>query len=323
MNSWKDRYLRYMQVRGYSPETIEGHKTYLRSFLAYLESVSITDPQAITPTIIRNYQTYLFEKVNQNGKQNTVSSRNNNLKAAKRFIRYMHSEGVWEEDPGQEVEYAIEPKRLPRTILTQAEMKRLLDAPDMNTALGYRDRTILEVFYTNGIRRSELINLRLGDLDLDAGTMRINAGKGNKDRVVPIGTIAIRYLKHYIKTVRPLLVKNNDDHIFLSERSRKICKCMLGLRLKEYAKKAGIEKDISVHTLRATCATHCLQGKKRREQMHPRHLMELLGHNSMEALNPYLSVSIADLKEAHTRCHPREMIVGTMHHGKIPKKGYI
>ena len=81
---------------------------------------------------------------------------------------------------------------------------------------------------------------------------------------------------------------------------------MLGLRLKEYTKKAGIEKNISVHTLRATCATHCIQGKKRKEQMHPRYLMELLGHNSMEALNPYLSVSIVDLKEAHSRCHPRE-----------------
>jgi integrase/recombinase XerD len=81
---------------------------------------------------------------------------------------------------------------------------------------------------------------------------------------------------------------------------------MLGLRLKEYARQAGIEKDISTHTLRATCATHCLRGKKRKEQMHPRYLMVLLGHNSMEALNSYLSVSIVDLKEAHQLCHPRE-----------------
>lgn len=97
-----------------------------------------------------------------------------------------------------------------------------------------------------------------------------------------------------------------NDHVFLSREGNEICKCMLGLRLKEYTKKAGIEKNISVHTLRATCATHCIQGKKRKEQMHPRYLMELLGHNSMEALNPYLSVSIVDLKEAHSRCHPRE-----------------
>jgi integrase/recombinase XerD len=132
-------------------------------------------------------------------------------------------------------------------------------------------------------------------------------GKGDKDRMAPVCRIACRYLKHYIRDVRPYLVKDpKDEHVFLRERGSKICKCMLGLRLKGYVRKAGIDKDISVHTLRATCATHCLRGKKRNQQMHPRYLMELLGHSSMEALNPYLAVSIADLQEAHSRCHPRE-----------------
>ena len=199
------------------------------------------------------------------------------------------------------------PRRLPRNVLTESEMKRLLDAPDKSTVLGYRDKTILEVFYSSAIRRLELLNLNLNDIDLDAGVLRINAGKGNKDRVVPIGKIACRYLKHYVREVRAYLVKDpTNDHVFLSRQGKRISKCMLGLRLKMYVKKAGIEKDISPHTLRATCATHCLRGKKRKHQMHPRHLMELLGHSSMEALNPYLSVSIADLKEAHNRCHPRE-----------------
>jgi len=139
------------------------------------------------------------------------------------------------------------------------------------------------------------------------GNERKNIVWSDKARMVPVGRIACRYLKHYIKDVRPYLVKDpKGDHVFLNERGNRICKCMLGLRLKRYVKKAGIEKDISVHTLQATCATHCLRGKKRKEQMHPRYLMELLGHSSMEALNPYLAVSLADLKEAHTRCHPRE-----------------
>jgi integrase/recombinase XerD len=229
------------------------------------------------------------------------------LEAAKRLLKFMRDEEALEEDPGEGVDYAIEAKRLPRYVLTETEIIKLLEAPDTSTVYGYRDRVILEVFYSTGIRRSELINLRLEDLDLDDGLLRVNAGKGNKDRVVPIGKIAQRYLKNYLQAVRPRLVKDpNDDHVFLSQRGSRICKCMMGLRLKGYLKKAGIEKDISIHTLRATCATHCLRGKKRGEQMHPRHLMELLGHSSMEALNPYLSVSIADLKEAHNRCHPRE-----------------
>jgi integrase/recombinase XerD len=298
METYKDAYFKRLEVLGYSPETIGSHQWRLKFFLDYLESVGVKEPSQITPIHIRNYQTCLFERMNRQGKADAASSRNNMLKVAKRFI---------EEDPGENVDYAIEPKRLPRYVSTEGEVKRLLDAPDLSTALGYRDRTILEVFYSSGIRRSELINLRLTDIDLDAGLLRVNAGKGNKDRMVPLGKIAVKFLKGYVKEVRQCLVKDpKDDHVFLSLQGRKICKCMLGLRLKDYLKKASIEKNISIHTLRATCATHCLRGKKRGEQMHPRHLMELLGHSSMETLNPYLAVSIADLKEAHGRCHPRE-----------------
>jgi integrase/recombinase XerD len=307
MEVWKGKYLKRLVVLGYSPTTLENHECLLRFFLAYLQGNSIQEPVQITPATVRNYQTYLFEKINDRGKQNNVSYRNNLLKVAKRFLKFLLEEEAIGEDPSENVDYAIMPRRLPRNILTETEMKRLLDIPDKTTVLGYRDKTILEVFYTSGIRRAELLNIRIGDVDTDGEVIRINAGKGNKDRVVPIGRIASRYLKHYIREVRPLLIKDpSNDHVFLSLQGNKITKCMLGLRLKEYVKKAGIEKDISPHTLRATCATHCLRGKKRKEQMHPRHLMELLGHSSMEALNPYLSVSIADLKEAHNRCHPRE-----------------
>jgi integrase/recombinase XerD len=307
MNAWRDAYFKRLEVLGYSSETLGSHQWRLKAFLEYLESVGVREPKQITTAHIRNYQTHLFERLNRQGKMDQVSSRNNMLKVAKKFVRFLFDEEVIDEDPGEGLEYAIEPKRLPRYVLTEVEVRRLLEAPDLSTALGYRDRTILEVFYSCGIRRSELINLRLNDVDIDAGLLRVNAGKGNKDRMVPLGRIAGKFLKNYIKDVRPHLVKDpNDDHIFLSLLGRKICKCMLGLRLKGYLKTAGIDKKVSIHTLRATCATHCLRGKKRGEQMHPRYLMELLGHSSMESLNPYLAVSIADLKEAHNRCHPRE-----------------
>ena len=280
MNNWLERYIKHLEVLNYSAETVTSSRWRLKPFLVYLESQGVTDPKAITPAIVRNYQTFLFEHLNAQGKQNNVSYRNMLLLTAKGFLRFLFEEGNLSEDPGKEVEYAIESKRLPRNVLTETEMKKLLNAPDKTTVLGYRDKTILEVFYSSGIRRAELINLRLNDVDLDGETLRINSGKGDKDRVVPIGKIACRYLKHYIQEVRVRLVKaHTEDYVFLSLQGNEITKCMIGLRLKEYAKKAGIEKDISVHTLRATCATHCIQGKKRKEQMHPRYLMELLGHN--------------------------------------------
>ncbi len=309
MNEWVERYFNRMKVLGYSIETQKSHRWRLPFFLAHLESLGVKDVSQITPALVRGYQNALFEKVNQYGRLSRVSYRNNLLLVAKQFLKFLAEEGAIPEDPGKGVEYAIEPKRLPRYVLTENETRKLLAVPDLETTRGYRDRAILELFYSSGIRRSELIGVRLGDLDLEAGLLRINAGKGNKDRVVPVGQIALKYLKGYIQEIRPHLVKHpQDDHLFLSQQGTRISKCMMGLRLKEYAKKAGIEKDISVHTLRATCATHCLRGKRRGEQMHPRHLMELMGHSSMEALNPYLSVSIPDLKEAHNRCHPREKL---------------
>ena len=307
MDVWKEKYFHHLAVLGYSPETLRTHQWRLKPFLSFLEAKGIQDPTGITPALVRSYPAFLFGQLNPQGLPNNVTYRNNLLIVAKKFLGFLHEEGAVSDDPGEGVEYAIEPKRLPRAILTQAEIKRLLDAPDKSTVLGYRDKTMLEVLYSNGIRRAELLGLKLPDIDLEAGVMRVNAGKGNKDRVVPIGKVAQSYLKHYLAQVRPYLAKDpTNQHVFLSLQGHKITKCMLGLRLKEYAKKAGIGKNISPHTLRATCATHCIQGKKRKEQMHPRYLMELLGHSSMESLNPYLSVSIVDLKEAHSRCHPRE-----------------
>lgn len=307
MDLWKDKYFMHLKVLNYSPETVMSRHWCLAPFFRYLKEQGITDPIAITSTVVRNYQTHLFQQVNGQGKQNSVTYRNHLLIVAKSFLRFLFEEKVILEDPGKDVEYAILPKRLPRTVLTEHEVKKLLSMPDKTTALGYRDKTMLEVMYSCGARRQEIINLKLTELDLDAGTIRINAGKGNKDRVVPIGKIACRYLKHYVKEVRAYLVKDpTNDHVFLSLQGNKLSKTMLGHWLKIYAQKAGIDKPITPHTLRATCATHCIQGKKRKQQMHPRHLMELMGHNSMEALNPYLSVSIVDLKEAHQRCHPRE-----------------
>ena len=307
MTEWEQKYFSHLKVLGYSAETTASHHWRLKPFLGYLGSIGVLEPGQIPSSVLRDYQAHLFSQVNQYGRFNNVSSRNNHLKVARKFLRFLFEEGATLEDLGEGVEYAKEPKRLPRYVLTEHEIKKLLETPDTNTVLGYRDRTILEVFYTCGIRRSELIHLKVGDIDLEAGLLRVNAGKGNKDRVVPVGKIALRYLRHYLKEVRPHLVKDpTKENVFLSRQGKPICRCMLGLRLKRYAKKAGIAKNISVHTLRATCATHCLRGKKRKEQMHPRHLMELMGHSSMEALNPYLAVSIADLKEAYSRCHPRE-----------------
>jgi integrase/recombinase XerD len=307
LQEWVSLYLRHLEVRNYSPQTISSTEWRLKPFLAFLESKGIKDPNSITVEIVRNYQTYLFYYINAKGKQNSVGYRNIQLLYVKYYLRYLYAEKAIKEDPGENVELARAPKRLPRYILTETEVQRFLDSPDKTTVLGYRDKTILEILYSNGIRRSELLNLKLQDIDLSEEVIRINSGKGGKDRIVPIGKIACQCLKRYLTQIRPYMVRDStNEYVFLSREGNRVSKSMLGLRIKRYAKEAGIEKNVTPHTLRATCATHCIQGKNQREQMHPRYVMELLGHASLEALNPYLSVSIVDLKEAHRRCHPRE-----------------
>jgi integrase/recombinase XerD len=152
------------------------------------------------------------------------------------------------------------------------------------------------------VRRGELKNLLLQDVDYTDGLLRINSGKGNKDRVVPIGKIACRYLENYIKAVRPSFIRHPyNNHLFLSLRGNRFSHNALTDMVKSYARKAKIKKNISPHTFRHTCATLMLRNKA-----NVRHIQELLGHASLDTTQVYTSVSIADLKEVHSKCHPRE-----------------
>jgi len=181
-------------------------------------------------------------------------------------------------------------------------VKKVLHAPDTKTVLGYRNGTILEVHYSTGIRKEELNNLLLIDVDYEYGIIRLNQGKGKKDRVVPQGRIACRYLENYITAVRPSLIKDPyNNYLFLSLRGNRLSKNMVWEIVKSYAKKAASKKNISPHTFRHTCATLML-----RNRANIRHIQDLLGHTSLDSTQVYASVSIVDLKEVHARCHPRE-----------------
>ena len=132
------------------------------------------------------------------------------MAAVKQFLRFLKEHDYIITDPASDIEYAREPKRLPRSILSPAEARKIIHAPDTKSLIGYRDRTILEVFYSTGIRKEELNNLTLSDVDYEDGFLRVNNGKGGKDRVVPVGRIACRYFENYINSVRPELVR--DPH---------------------------------------------------------------------------------------------------------------
>jgi integrase/recombinase XerD len=301
-SDFAEKYRQHLAILNYAVGTIKGHLFFLNRFFKYLGEINVIEITAVTRDIVRDYQTHLYEEINKKGAPNSVSYQNNNLKTIKSFFRLLRENDYLAGDPAKEISYAKKPKRLPRSILSGPEAKKIIHAPDTKTALGYRDRTILEVLYSSGIRKEELLNVLLTDVDYHDGFIRVNSGKGDKDRVVPIGTIACRYIENYIKAVRPMLIRDPyNNHLFLSLKGNRLSKNMAWEIVKRYSKKAKTKKNVSPHTFRHTCATLMLRNKA-----NIRHIQELLGHASLDSTQVYASVSITDLKEVHSKCHPRE-----------------
>jgi len=305
-------YRECLVVRNFSKYTVKGNLSGLRIFGRYLQSCGIDDVAAVNKDTLQQYQTHCYHEINDRGEPNCVGTQTNRVKAVTGFFRYLYENGLIAGDPGKDIVFARRPKRLPRSIVSQAEMKKLLKMPDVRTVIGYRDRTMMELLYTCGLRASELLNLQLADVDYNDGFLRINAGKGNKDRVVPIGKIACRYLENYIKSVRPVLSSSRRvegpqltkdtqaDTLFLSYTGAHLWVGTLDLLVREYTTRAGIKKKITPHTFRHTCATLMLRNKA-----NIRHIQEMLGHESLDTTQLYTAVTIVDLKAVHSRCHPR------------------
>ena len=297
-----ETYLQSLAVRNLAKRTILARAFMLGKFARYLQGRDAGGIDAIGHAIVLDYQTELYHSINKQGRPNSIGYQNSMLAAVKSFMRFAKDRDYIARDPAVDVPYGKLPKRLPRGILTTTEARRIMGTPDTTCALGYRDRAILEVLYTTGIRKEELNNLSLTDVDYHDGFLRIDQGKGGKDRIVPMGKIACRYLENYIKSVRPELIKNPyNNALFLSTRGNRLSKNMVWEMVKKYAKKAKIKKNISPHTFRHSCATAMLRNKA-----DIRAVQELLGHESLESTQIYTRVTIGDLKEVHSRCHPRE-----------------
>ncbi len=237
-NACKEKYRQHLSVLRFAPETVKRYIYFLNRFFAWLEIQGVAEIGRVTKDMVQDYQAHLYETVNSRGEPNSVFHQNNALKAMKSLFRFLVESNCLSSDPTREVSYARTPKRLPRSILTGQEAKKIIHAPNTSTATGYRDRTMMEVLYSTGMRRSELINLRVSDVDYHGGFVRINSGKGNKDRVVPVGRIACRYLENYITAVRPLFSRNPaENHLFLTINGTEISRNRVWQLIKIYSKK--------------------------------------------------------------------------------------
>lgn len=296
------RYRAELALRNYSPHTIAKQLAALNLLWRFLAETHAGDVTGLTTATLHDFQRWHFYQLTNRGTSHGVAYQNRVLVAIKGLFKFLLAENLIARDPAAPLAYAREPQTLPRNVLTPREARKIIEAPDVQSVLGYRDRTILEVLYSTGIRKLELMNLTVADVQLEEELLRINGGKGAKDRVVPLTAVACSFLESYVNAIRPQLLGSRlTNRLFLSQRGRPIARNTLGGIVEKYARIARIKKRVTCHLWRHSCATHLLQNKA-----NLRHVQEILGHRSLATTERYLHLTITELKAAHVRCHPRE-----------------
>lgn len=292
--------LHYLQVfldslwleSGLSKNTVEAYQRDLIAFATWLSKFD-TDLSAASRQDILRYQS---ERMRQGSK---VRSDARLLSSLRRFYRYLCREEIRESDPTAQIESPRLGRPLPSS-LTEQEVEDLLDQPKTTEALGLRDRAMLEVLYATGLRVSELISLKIEQVNMRQGLVRC-VGKGNKERLVPLGEIALDWLQDYLLQGRPAILNDQvSDDLFPTNRGKAMTRQAFWYLIKRYAKQAMIDKNLSPHTLRHAFATHLLN-----HGADLRVVQLLLGHSDLSTTQIYTHVAKERLKSLHTEHHPR------------------
>jgi len=287
-----DLYLAYVKVeRGLSPKSVEAYSRDIASFADHLEATGQAD-KPVTRDTVTGYLVELSRRGIARRSQARV------LSSLRGFFRYLHTEKHIPDDPTDDIDSPKAHRILP-VVISVDEMERLLSTPDLDTPIGMRDATMLHTMYAAGLRVSELVSLKLSDLDLEAGFLAF-MGKGDRRRVVPIGEWAIAMIASYMDNVRPRWSRPEEPALFLTSRKAPMTRQAFWLIVKKYAAAAGITKRISPHKLRHSFASHLLE-----RGADLRSVQAMLGHVDISTTQIYTHVSAARIAEVHRKRHPR------------------
>lgn len=289
-----DQYLNYLLVeKGLSKKTIEAYSRDIIRYFNFLKKKGISDISVADTSIILKYLTALRDA------GLVAESRARHIVTLRGFYKFLLNEKLIEYDPMRFVDLPKIGLKLPE-VLSVEEVKQLLITPDIKKPIGIRDTAMIELLYAAGLRVSELVNLKLQAINLEGGFVRIY-GKGSRERVVPIGQYAQKKLDDYLKTGRPLLLKNHvSPYLFVAGAGKPLTRQGFWKLLKKYAQEAGIKKNITPHGLRHSFATHLLEGGA-----DLRAVQEMLGHVDISTTQIYTHVARQHLQKAHKKFHPR------------------
>jgi integrase/recombinase XerD len=278
--------------RGLSPNTLAAYRADLTALTRWLRKRGTV----LDRTTRNDLLAFIAWRVETGARPRSTARQ---LSSFRRFFRYLVREGVVKEDPTAQIAMPKIGRSLPRS-LTEAQIDSLLAAPQTTDPLGHRDRTMLEVLYATGLRVSELVSLRHSQVNLNQGVLRI-VGKGNRERMIPLGEEAVRWLNEFVRGARgEILLDRQTDYLFPTRRGDRMTRQAFWHIIKRYAKKGGVEKELSPHTLRHAFATHLLN-----HGADLRVVQMLLGHSDLSTTQIYTHVARERMKELHAQHHPR------------------
>lgn len=292
-----ENYIHYLSIeKGLANNSIEAYLRDISKFFMFINDELKMDVNQIE-SISKEHLLKYFKQINIEGLSKRTQARY--IASLKSYFRFLIREAVIKKDPTDIIDTPKKDKKLP-DYLSIDEIEKLLQSIDVTTTLGYRDRTMLEITYGAGLRVSELLSLKTEDINLELGFIRCY-GKGNKERIIPIGEIALDFLNIYLENIRPKIQKNiKNKELFLNSRGKSMSRQGFFKILLNYGNKAGIKKHLSPHTLRHSFATHLLENGA-----DLRSVQEMLGHSDISTTEIYTHLSMKQIKKVYDKTHPR------------------
>ena len=292
MTTYEEEFSMYLtDEKKLSESTLLSYRRDLDRFFEYLDSKNIEDIKKSNKTVVL---TYLL-KLQKDGKKSATVSRQ--LASIRAYFGYLNRSGIIKKDPTIGVEAPKTEKKIPE-ILSEEEINLLLALPENKDLKGIRDKAMLEVLYASGIRVSELVNLNMSDVNMDMGFLHCRTGK---ERIVPLGSIALNALKNYISNVREYMIKESDEKaLFVNVNGKRITRQGFWKIVKSYAAAANIKKDITPHTLRHSFAAHLLENGADLKSV-----SEMLGHSDISSAQVYSRLMKNRIRDVYQKAHPR------------------
>jgi len=296
------RFLEACAARGLTPRTVHNRDRLLRRFIYWCGERDLDRPQDITRPILERYRRHLYHRRKPNGEPLTFATQQQQLSAIKAFFKWLAQENYILSNPASEIELPRVHRKLPKHVLTAEEVERIVAQTGLRGELGIRDRAIIETLYSTGLRRCEIVQLKIYDVDVLNGTLMVREGKGRKDRMVPLGERAGSWINKYLESVRPTLVIEPDEGwLFLHEYGEAFKKNRLSDLVRKYIDQSGVAKSGACHIFRHTMATLMLDNGA-----DIRHIQAILGHSQLSTTEIYTHVSIQKLKAVHALTHPAD-----------------